>query len=315
MSERLAHPDCASVCLIIATFRQDDAVLGLLEDAYEGGTTHPFCHIIVVDSMGSGAIQEAIEAKQWEGITYKNAPENLGSAGNLALRLELASEHEQATWAYALNHDGELDWSTLEALLDHAARHEDARIGALYPLRYTTHLKKYNLTGTSSLPIPYVGTTTRPEGPSFPVYWASSNGAFYHLGPVREGLLPWKDLWMGWEDLGYGWLLHRRGWRQDVVCDAVFEDGYEYKTHGTGQASVNISDKPTWYAYYQMRNLILVTRRNERGAATWACVAGRVGLEFGLSLTLRKDKARRLKFLLSGIRDGALNTTGKWAYP
>lgn len=311
----MSQRDLTHICLIIATFRQDDAVIALLEEAYGEGTMHPFCHIIVVDSMGSGALTQAVNERGWQGITYENGPENLGSAGNLARRLVLASQHHTAQWAYALNHDGELDWQTLEALVKRADTLRDERVGALYPLRYTTHLKKYNLTGTSSLPIPYVGTTTRPTGESFPVYWASSNGAFYHLDPVRQGLTPWPDLWMGWEDLGYGWLLHQHGWHQEVVCGAVFEDGYEYKTHGTGQAAINVSDKPTWYAYYQMRNLILVTRRNARGPVTWACVAGRVGLELGLSMTLRKDKPRRMKFLFAGIQAGLTNQTGKWTYP
>jgi hypothetical protein len=302
------------VCLIIATFKQDAAVIALLDGVYAAGPS-PFARIIVVDSMGSGAIQAHIEAAGWEGVDYHSADHNLGSAGNLAMRLELASA-TGARWAYAINHDGEVQVSALEALVERgrAAEASGHRVGALYPLRFTTRLGKYNLTGRSSLPIPYVGTRVRPTR-DFPVWWASSNGALYNLEPVRLGLVPWADLWMGWEDLGYGWLLARNLWEQRVVVDAVFEDSYEYRSAGAGKASVQITDKPTWYAYYQLRNLILVTRRNERGAATWAVVAGRAALEFGLTGALRPDKLRRARFLMHGLVDGLLDKAGKWQYP
>lgn len=305
----------AHVCLVISTFRQDESVLGLLRGVYGDGTTHPFCKIIVVDSLGSGAISDAIDEAGWEDIIYENASTNLGAAGNHFKRLTIASEQSGARWAYAVNDDGEVKLDALNALLKHAnAQPDQKQLGALYPLRYTTHLQKYNLTGKTRLPIPYVGTTVKPTK-NFPVYWASSNGALYHLEPVRSGLLPWVDLWHGWEDRGYGLLLDDHGWRQEVVCDAVFEDGYEYEAHGSGNAQIRISDKPTWYAYYQMRNLILITQRTASNSLTWSVVAGRVALEFGLSATLRKDKKRRMQFLLAGIRDGLLGKAGKWKYP
>jgi hypothetical protein len=171
------------------------------------------------------------------------------------------------------------------------------------------------MTGRTWLPIPYIGSRSRPAGQTSPVWWASSNGALYSLAPIRQGLGPWADLWMGWEDLGYGWQLARHGWRQELVHGAVFEDSYEYRAVGADRASVKITDKPTWYAYYQLRNLILVTRRNERGAATWSMVAARAALEFGLTVAARPDKLRRVRFLAHGVMDGLLDKSGKWQYP
>jgi hypothetical protein len=312
MSEALSQ--LAHVCLVIATFKQDAAVIGLLDDVFATCPVSPFHQIIIVDSMGSGKIAAHIEARGWAGVSYHTFEQNLGSAGNLAKRLELAAASEGARWAYAINHDGEVRWDALERLVARASRGSSERIGALYPLRYTTGIGKYNLTGRSSLPIPYVGTRVKPRA-SFPVWWASSNGALYALAPVREGLGPWADLWMGWEDLGYGWQLARHGWSQEVVSDAVFEDSYEYRAVGAGGARVNVTDKPTWYAYYQLRNLILVTRRNGRGAATWGVVAARAALEFGLTAAVRPDKLRRARFLTRGVVDGLLDKSGKWHYP
>jgi hypothetical protein len=304
------------VCLVIATFRQDEAVIGLLDELCDEAGDHPFGSVIVVDSQGSGRIAAHVEVRGLKRVSYESAAHNLGSAGNLARRLELAAQ-TVATWAYAINHDGELRWEAIEALVSYGERAQERgeRVGALYPLRYTTRLGKYNLTGKSSLPIPYIGTKVKPTEESFRVWWASSNGALYALAPVREGLLPWAQLWMGWEDLGYGWLLASCDWTQHVVTGAIFEDGYEYKAAGRGAGRVQITDKPTWYAYYQVRNMILITRWCGRGPLTWGMVAWRVTQEVVLTGTLRPDKQRRLSFLLSGLRDGLLGRSGKWRYP
>ena len=307
--------DLQDICLVIATFRQDEAVIRLLQTLCPAGQDHPFESVLVVDSQGSGQLEAYLEAASLPRVRYESADHNLGSAGNLARRLALAAK-THARWAYAINHDGELRWDTIAALLEEGKRAQarGERVGAMYPLRYTTALGKYNMTGRSAQPIPYVGTRHRPEQPSFPVFWASSNGALYALEPVRAGLLPWADLWMGWEDLGYGWLLHAHGWTQHVVSRALFEDGYEYKV-ASEVAPVRITDKPTWYVYYQVRNLILVTQRCERGPLTWTIVAGRVAQEIALTTLLRPDKQRRMSFLLHGLRDGLLGKTGKWIRP
>lgn len=82
----------SDVALVIATFRQDEPVLRLLEDAFNADNKHPFAKIAIVDSLGSGAIERAIEERGWERVTYHNADHNLSSAGNLAMRLELAAQ-------------------------------------------------------------------------------------------------------------------------------------------------------------------------------------------------------------------------------
>ncbi len=304
------------VCLVIATFRQDDAVIKLLDELCDEAGEHAFNAVFVVDSLGSGEIAAHIERRRLARVKYESADHNQGSAGNLARRLELAAA-TGAKWAYAINHDGELRWEAIEALVNYGERAltRAERVGALYPLRYTTSLGKYNLTGRTSLPIPQIGTRTKPDQASFPVWWASSNGALYALEPVRSGLLPMADLWMGWEDLGYGWQLAEHGWTQHVVTGAVFEDNYEYREAVLGSARLHITDKPTWYAYYHLRNLILITRRCGRGPLTWAVLAGRLAQEVALTVTQRPDKQRRLSFLLSGVRDGLLGRSGKWRFP
>lgn len=298
-----------SVCLAISSFRNDDSVLGLLETAVD---SEYFDEILVVDSLGTGALPAVFADRGWtDVIVYENHVQNLGSAGNLARRLEFAAERGH-DWVYAINHDGEVDPRVVQALVQHGQT-LGGNPGAIYPLRYLTGRQKYDLTGTIPLPVPFHGSKRRPPGPFFEVYWSSSNGALYALEPVRRGNLPWADLWMGWEDLGYGWLLHQRGYRQVVVTSVETHDTYEYTRT---RSPFTITDKPSWYAYYQLRNLVLITRRIETATIPcWTTIAARVGLEFALTLAFRRDKAERCRLLARGLYDGVRNKTGKRTSP
>lgn len=296
------------VCLVISAFRSDDAVLEILSSLKDRGESL-FFQTIVVDSLGSGRIPAEIEARGLATVRYVGFDRNLGSAGNLAERLRLAAE-TGADFAYAINHDGIVDPDVVGKLIVAARAHE--RIGAVYPLRrMIAHEGRYDLTGKSALPLPFFGVSEPPREPYTEVYWSSSNGALYNLTPVREGLLPWDDLWMGWEDMGYGWLLHSKGYKQLVVSDAIVDDNYEFRRRG----GVKVSDKPAWYAYYHARNLILVARRNEQPLPFQALVGARVLLEYGLTTALRPQKMLRYRLLTRGLIDGLRGKSGKWRLP
>ncbi len=297
--------------LAIATYRQDDLVCALLDKVY---TECPelFESIIIVDSHSSGAVESHIDNNTYEKVVFQNSTENMGSAGNLALRLEIAADLG-LDFVYAINHDGTVDHQTVEALLAYASTHE--RIGAAYPLRYLEGRDSFDYTGTQRLPLPFRGKKGAATEEPISVYWASSNGALYNLEPVREGLLPWRDLWMGWEDMGYGWLLDKNGWKQCLVPGTQFSDNYECIDHQLFGKTVTITDKPAWYAYYGTRNLILVVRRNERPSSEFLVVAARVALEVGLTAVFKQDKAQRLKYIAAGIYDGIRERTGKWHVP
>src|SRR5690606_8974758 len=105
------------VCLAIASFRFDEAVIALLESVFEQDNGDFFAEVLVVDSMGTGAVPEAIAANGWDDrVQYFDHAANLGSAGNLARRLELAAERGH-DWAYAITHDGDVDVSGARSLL------------------------------------------------------------------------------------------------------------------------------------------------------------------------------------------------------
>ncbi len=298
------------VCLAISSFRNDESVLRLLEASVDSTV---FAHILVVDSVGTGVLATEVERRGWtKRVQYINSPENLGSAGNLARRLELAAAAGQ-DWVYAVNHDGVVDPAVVSQLV--ACGESRPNIAAVYPLHYKTGRKEYNLTGRWSLPVPFRGERARPSPDTIEVFWGSSNMALYSLQPVRAGLLPWADLWMGWEDLGYGWLLHRRGYRQVLLTTVEAHDSYEYAQHRAFGRPFTVTSKPSWYAYYQARNLILVTRRARQPWTHWATVAGRLMLEAALTTAVRPEKRVRFRLLARGTLDGLRNHAGKWRVP
>ena len=85
--------------------------------------------MIVVDSLGSGAVAKLAEDQGWP-VHYINADKNLGSAGNLDLRLRTAADLG-LEWCLALNHDAELDVSKAQKLLEHGRSRP--KVGAVYP--------------------------------------------------------------------------------------------------------------------------------------------------------------------------------------
>ncbi len=282
--------------LVISSYRNDEDVARILNQVH-GCDQRPIDRVLVVDSEGAGAIPRLIKDRGWSDVIYKSYGWNLGSGANLCERLRIAAE-AGADYAYALNHDGNFDVGVVSALLKATKSLEN--LGAAYPLSYLTNVGAYNLTGTRELPLPAKLVPSRPSESLIDVFWSSSNGALYSLEPVRRGIVPWTSMWMGWEDLEYGWRLASHGYRQVIVCDAIYTDNYEYKKAWFGQTV----DKPAWRTYYYARNLILAIRRSRKLPLYYVVAAYRLLLEFGLILVARDFKWERTKFLFRGAVNG-----------
>jgi hypothetical protein len=297
-------------CLAISSFRHDDAVLGLLDRAERDGALALFERVLVVDSMGTGRMPGALAARI-PTVEYHCAACNLGSAGNLATRLRLAAGGASDV-VYAVNHDGSVEGQTVRRLLEVAAARPG--FGALYPLRRLTRRDGlFDVSGRYSIPMPSQATRVAPTGPVVRVFWGSSNPALYALEPVRRGLGPWDDLWLGFEDMGYGWLLEDNGYPQFIVTDAITDDSYEFRR--VGATGLRISDKPAWYAYYFARNLLLLARRARISWARRLAVGVRIALEIGVTVAVRAHKRQRLAYLGTGLIDGLRGRHGKWRLP
>jgi GT2 family glycosyltransferase len=310
MSEQPRHP---RLCIAIASFRSDEAALRLAEQAQALAPSFPGMHTLIVDSLGGGAIERAIDERGWrDSVTYVNSASNLGSAGNLASRLEWAAQHG-FDYCYGVNHDGNLSADVLAKLI--AFAESRARVGAVYPLRYRTGRRGYDLTGTRKAPLPALVRKKVPLQSTVPVSWCSSNGALYALAPVREGVVPYRDFWMGWEDLAYGWQLEAANYEQFILTSATIDDNYEYRPVRFLGRTLHITDKPEWYAYYQGRNLLLSSWRCRRPAQDKLVVGARLLQEVAVTTLFRTKKLRRLQLLGLGVKDALAGRTGKGPVP
>lgn len=303
----------AGVALAISAFRSDDSVLRLLRTAFAHGKPR-FGTVIIVDSLGSGAIPEAAKRERWP-IRYINGDTNLGSAGNLDLRLRTAAELG-LEWCLALNHDGEIDAEKVLRLVQHGRSRP--KVGAVYPL-----LKFIRAGGKPDSPRRSFGTfgvlgrhaTAAATGRCMEIAWSSSNGALYRLDAVREGVRAWPDLWMGYEDLALGWELKRNGWIQLLCADVQVADDYEFSPVRLFGRDVHLAAKPPWYSYYQGRNLLLIARGTEGNAVNGVSALFRFATDFALIIALRDRKLERLRLLLRGLVDGIRGRTGKGPVP
>ena len=304
------HNPLKRVVIAISAFRSNSQVLSLLRKIFEEEKIDAAA-IIVVDSLSDGALEQEILASGWS-VRFENADTNLGSAGNLSRRLELAATFD-ADWCFAINHDGMIDRSLIETLLN--AGNKQTKIGAVFPKRVwidraDTVLKPH--THIFNMPRHAVsgGIVSGDE-----VAWDSSNGALYGLQPVREGVRVWSDLWYGWEDLAYGWQLEQAGWKQIFCAEAVYMDDYEYERVKIFNRDIFITRKPAWTAYYIIRNLTLLVRRTGGGLRAWSFLARRIAREVVLSILFRNCKLQRLILIWKGLVAGLVGETGKGALP
>jgi GT2 family glycosyltransferase len=297
------------VALAISAFHSDDAVIRLLGKVFTGD--HPrFGAVIVVDSLGRGQIHDAAKSNRWD-VHYINADRNLGSAGNLDLRLKTAAELG-LDWCFAVNHDGEVDADKVLELVRLGLSRP--KVGAVYPQLVFSHAG-----GRLDSPRRSFSTFGLLDGQretgATEVAWSSSNCALYNLDAIRGGVGAWPQLWMGYEDLAIGWELQRRGWIQLLSHDVKVIDSYEFRPVRFLGREAHIASKPSWYSYYQLRNLWLIASESGGCAVTKASVLRRLAVDVALILLYRDRKGERLWLLLKGLRDGMRRVSGKGPVP
>lgn len=298
-----------SVVVAIASFKNDESVLALVERIKP--ILSSLAGVIVVDSIGTGTFPEKARSAGFsQDVEYHCFPENLGSAGNLHRRLTIAAA-TGAQYVYAVNHDGDVSIDALERLLV-CASEGAGPIGAVYPLRRMTQRgDAFDVTGRRRFPFRAERISRPPDTALLPVFWSSSNGALYGLDPVRDGVVPIAELWMGYEDLAFGWSLHRAGYRQYTATSVQIDDSYEYRQTSAGY----VTDKASWYSYYQVRNLLTAARLTGQPLWVRALAWVRVLAEVPVTVLLRPEKTTRLTYLAAGLGDAVRRRLGKWRLP
>lgn len=300
------------VAVTISAFKSDEMVIGLLESIFSD--PHPLVkEIIVVDSLGSGKIQTTIAERGWR-VHYKNADSNLGSAGNLWQRLNISMSLDVA-WCLCLNHDAEWSSDRLTQML--LGTEHRARVGAIYPvLDHHPRKPRWVIGRENYYPASGLTMDTLPELPEFiPVKWSSSNHALYSIRPFKEGIQFMRDLWHGYEDLAIGIELERAGWEQYACTSAVLPRSVEYKNIKFLGKSFNIPDKPVWYSYYIIRNLILIRKKHGSKYLSGLQIFRKLIQSTARILLLESRKMDRIRLLFSGTLRGLASEAGKGRVP
>lgn len=296
------------VGIAISSYKSDDDVIALVEKI--DLESWPVDGVLIVDSFGSGKLNDYCSNSNINNLEYFNFDVNLGSAGNLNKRLILSTEKE---WEFvlALNHDALVEKETLIELLKYS---HIPFIGALYPLKFYPNKNFYDYSGTKEIgPWRSFGQTSPSKNQLIPCIWSSSNGALYNLEPIKNGVIPNSDLWMGWEDYLYGLDLKKSGYSQFLVSNAVCEDSYEFTEKKIGFTKVVMSSKPDWYHYYRTRNLWLICWNYHPSFMRFIRIFIRTIFESVLICFGWKEYSRRnsLKLQRQGFYDAWSFKTGK----
>lgn len=301
-----------SVVIAISAFRSDTEVISLLESIF--AHPHPEVRaVIVVDSLGNGIIAEIAATRKWP-LWYENASTNLGSAGNLARRMELAAE-TGAEWCLCLNHDANWEVDRLSAMM--SAARSRPRVGAVYPMldhsprepRWEDGRRHFRPSaGTRLSEIPK-------DGPTAEILWSSSNSALYSLAPLSENIAVMGDLWMGYEDLAYGIALRQGGWIQLSCRSAQLTQVFDYVPRRFFWRTLHIPDKPIWYSYYNIRNLILIWRQYGARVLPLKTVWSKLIQSCLRTLVFEDKSIARLRMIFRGVLAGIRNERGKGPFP
>lgn len=283
------------IAISISSFKSTDSVVSLLDKIFSSNIV--FSQVIIVDSLSDGSLEAIIKEKDYD-VTFFNAMENIGSAGNLNKRLELAAENKENEWCFCVNHDGFFDAESMIKLVSAAEsiKAKEVNVGAVFPNRVN-----YN---KSSRP------TFNESDEYNEVVWDSSNGSLYALEPYRLGCKVKKELWMGWEDLIYCLQLKDRGYKCFSACKSVYYDNYEYKKVHIFGFNFHIADKPSWYHYYSTRNLLLGLSYLDSKAYLLRKIFVAYSKNIVLTIFFKDNKFKRLKLSFEGFLDGLRNKTG-----
>lgn len=253
---------------VLLTFRRPDDLERSLRAIAEQGAR--FDELVVVDNEPSDQTRAIVERRRSDlGVTrYVGAPANLGAAGGRSLGArDLLTKGADDDWIVFLDDDDPLPTpDTLERLVASAER-----MLAADPRTAGVGLRGARLDRWTGRPVPVAGPGTPPvdhlHGNCLPCY---------RLGPLRE-VGPFDPrLFFGFEELELGLRLRRA--RFTLYADTELNAAVGTAMgHADPFARPRLRlDVPSLRRYYELRNLLVVLRRDGRHmqAVAWALVAG-----------------------------------------
>lgn len=283
------------VAIAISSFKSTESISDLLEEIFSSNIS--FAEVIIVDSISDGSLEELIKANNYD-VNFYNATTNIGSAGNLNKRLEIASNNSNIEWCFCINHDGYFNAESIITLVDSAKsiKNKGVDVGAVFPSRIRYNKKEKKMVSSDNV--------------YEEILWSSSNGSLYSVKPYRENCKVDDNLWMGWEDLLYCLKLKEKGYTCFLSNNSFYYDSYEYEKVKILFFDIYIADKPSWYNYYSTRNLVLGLKSLDDKDYLYKKLLVTVLKSAILTIAFKKDKTERLSLSFQGLIDGIQNKTG-----
>jgi rhamnopyranosyl-N-acetylglucosaminyl-diphospho-decaprenol beta-1,3/1,4-galactofuranosyltransferase len=281
--------------------------------------------IIVIDNASSDDTAAAVKEK-FPQVTLLVNTSNTGVGGGYAQGMDYAYQ-KGYEWMWLLDGDSLPQTSALEELAEAfaslRATHPKIGILASCPVKRLTNQRYGGFLWRGRFVVPPKALATSQE--PFPVDSTISSGCLVSRRAVEDVGLPRADFFMDFVDHEYNLRVRRNGYDIMFVPASVVY-------HEIGQSLVvksrivraiarlatksPLGVEAPWRQYYVVRNQVYTfwhEFRNYRAVFFFMLLVGRMIM--GMLLFNEKDKTKRIRYIISGLRDGFKGRLGRTVNP
>jgi GT2 family glycosyltransferase len=319
-----AEDEILKVACVVVAYNNGDNIGRLLETLLS--QSKQLAEIVVVDNASSDATLEIVKQK-FPQVTLVANTCNMGVGGGYAQGLEYGYQ-KRYEWIWLLDGDSLPQASALEELARAFARlrltHPKIGILASCPVNPLTN-ERYDgfLWRGRFVPLPNGLAKSREP---FPVDSTISSGCLVSRRVVEDVGLPRADFFMDFVDQEYNLRMRRKGYeiifvpasiiyheigKSRVIKSRILRAIAHFATRGRPLAV-----EPPWRQYYMVRNQVYAfwhEFRNRKAALLFTLLVVRAII--GVLLLYHEDRAKRIGYMVLGLKDGFTGKLGKTVTP
>lgn len=274
------------------------------------------CFIVIIDNSDSKAINVELDELEHESrsVSVFRNNENMGMAR--ALNQGCARLYDKGfNQALLMDQDSTLTTGMVKVLREHSE--QDEKCGIIGPLIFPEGIElnaiKSKLRFVKKIP-PFFFARISPLDVPFQVAFNITSGSLCDLAIWNELGGFWEDLFIDGVDNEYGLRLLSRGYRTLIHPGAVLYQNYgmQRRVHFLGKNYF-----PTFHGgsrrYYAARNRVLIWKRycfSQPFYLVWDFLSFINTLK--LILLFEDNKAKKIFYILIGLKDGFLNRRGRF---
>jgi rhamnopyranosyl-N-acetylglucosaminyl-diphospho-decaprenol beta-1,3/1,4-galactofuranosyltransferase len=311
------------VACVVVTYNNGSSIGNLIEALLT--QSKQLEEIVVVDNASSDATPEIVKQK-FPQVTLVANESNTGVGGGYAQGMGYAYQ-KGYEWVWLLDGDCLPQISALEQLAKAFTRLKPThlKIGVLAscPVNPSTN-QRYDGFLWRGRFVRLPGELARCQEP-FPVDTLISSGCLVSRNVIRDVGLPRVDFFMDFVDHEYNLRVRRNGYEIIFVPASII-----YHEMGKSpvvrsriiRAIARLATKSPlvveapWRQYYIVRNQVYTFWHEFRNyEALFFCALGVMRMIMGMFLFNEKDKVKRIRYMILGLRDGLKGRLGKTVTP